>query len=80
MSFQVTPVDKIILDTSIASIETINRHIDTAVSKEISKYAAGDIKDVNILLSITGLDTFSTQCSYPQKKSMRKNFLHHRNQ
>ncbi len=54
----VTPVDRIILDTSIESIETINQHIN-AVSKEISKYAAEDNKDVKILLSITGIDVFS---------------------
>ena len=53
----VTPVDKIILDTSIESIETINQQIN-AVSKEMSKYA-GDNKDVKILLSITGIDVFS---------------------
>ena len=57
MSSQVTLVDKIILDTSIASIEAINQQIDT-VSKEISKYA-GDNKDARILLSITGIDVFS---------------------
>ncbi len=53
----VTSVDKIILDTSIESIETINQQIN-AVSKEMSKYA-GDNKDVKILLSITGIDLFS---------------------
>lgn len=58
LSSLVTPVDRIILDTSIASIEAINRQIDT-VSKEISKYAAEDNKDVKILLSITGIDVFS---------------------
>jgi transposase len=52
-------VDRIILDSSIASIEAINEQIDT-VSKEISKYASSlDNKDVKILLSITGIDTFS---------------------
>ena len=54
----VTPVDRIILDTSIKSIEAINQQIDT-VSKEISKYASLDNKDVKILLSITGIDVFS---------------------
>jgi transposase len=53
----VTPVDKIILDTSIESIQTINQQIN-AVSKEISKYAR-DNKDIKILLSITGIDVFS---------------------
>jgi hypothetical protein len=38
----VTPVDKIILDTSIGSIEIIDQQIN-AVSKEISNYA-GDNK------------------------------------
>src|SRR3954447_19116529 len=50
LSSQVTPVDRIILDSSIASIETINQQIAT-VSKEISKYASSlDNKDVKILL------------------------------
>src|SRR6476619_5271574 len=53
----VTPVDRIILDTSIKSIEVINYQIDT-VSKEMSKYAV-DNKDIKILLSITGIDVFS---------------------
>src|SRR6476620_2153030 len=57
LSSEVTLVDRIILDTSIESIEAINRQIDT-VSKEISKYAI-DNKDVKILLSITGIDIFS---------------------
>jgi transposase len=57
LSSQVTPVDRIILDSSIASIEAINQQIDT-VSKEISKYAE-DNKDIKILLSITGIDIFS---------------------
>jgi transposase len=52
----VTPVDKIILDTSIESIEIIDQQIN-AVSKEISNYA-GDNKGVKILLSITGIDVF----------------------
>ena len=46
------------MDSSIASIEAINQQIDT-VSKEISKYALLDNKDVKILLSITGIDIFS---------------------
>jgi transposase len=52
----VTPVDKIILDTSIESIEIIGQQIN-AVSKEISNYA-GDNKGVKILLSMTGIDVF----------------------
>jgi transposase len=57
LSSLVTPLDRIILDSSIASIETINRQIDT-VSKEISK-CAEDNNDIKILLSITGIDIFS---------------------
>ena len=57
LSSIVTPVDRIILNTSIESIEAINQQVDT-VSKEISKYAR-DNKDVKILLSITGIDIFS---------------------
>lgn len=57
LSHLVTPVDRIILDSSISSIEAINQQIDI-VSKEISKYAE-DNKDVKILLSITGIDVFS---------------------
>ena len=60
LSPMVTPVDRIILDSSIASIEAINQQIDI-VSKEISKYASSswNDKDVKILLSITGVDVFS---------------------
>ncbi len=54
----VTPVDRITLDSSIVSIEANNQQIDT-VSKEISKYASCDGKDVKILLSKTGIDIFS---------------------
>ena len=54
----VSPIDRIILTTSIESIQTINQQIDT-VSKEISKYACRNDKDVKILLSITGIDIFS---------------------
>ena len=57
LSSIVTPVDRIILNTSIESIEAINQQVD-AVSKEISKYARNN-KDVKILLSITGIDIFS---------------------
>ncbi|WP_458720653.1 IS110 family RNA-guided transposase [Candidatus Nitrosocosmicus sp. R] len=55
---KVSPVDRIILRTSIESIQTINHQIDV-VSKEISKYACRDDKFVQILLSITGIDVFS---------------------
>ena len=70
----VTPVDRIILDSSIASIEAINQQIDT-VSKEISKYAE-DNKDVKILLSITGIDVFSVQCSHIHRNSGCKTVFH----
>src|SRR6185437_3938753 len=58
LSSLVTPIDRIILDTSIKSIEAINQQMDT-ISKEISKYESLDNKDVKILLSITGIDIFS---------------------
>ena len=54
----ISPIDGIILTTSIESIQTINHQIDV-VSKEISKYACRNDKDVKILLSITGIDTFA---------------------
>jgi len=54
----VSPIDRIILTTSIESIQTINQQIDV-VSKEISKYACRKDKDVKVLLSITGIDIFS---------------------
>src|SRR6478736_1134647 len=54
---KVSSIDRIILTTSIESIQTINQQIDT-VSKEISNYACSNRKDVKILLSITGVDTF----------------------
>jgi transposase len=62
----VSPIDGIILTTSIESIQTINHQIDV-VSKEISKYACRNSTDVKILLSITGIDIFLPPCSYPQK-------------
>ncbi|MDR4491494.1 MAG: transposase [Candidatus Nitrosocosmicus sp.] len=52
------PVDRIILSTSIESIQTINHQVD-AVSKEISDYACRNDRNVRILLSITGIDVFS---------------------
>jgi transposase len=55
---KVSPVDRIIMRTSIESIQTINHQID-AVSKEISNYANKNDKNVRILLSITGIDIFS---------------------
>jgi transposase len=55
---KISPVDRMILSTSIESIQTINHQIDM-ISKEISKYACRNDKDVNILLSITGIDIFA---------------------
>ena len=55
---KVSPVDRIILSTSIESIQTINHQIDT-ISKEISNYACRNDSNVRILLSITGVDIFS---------------------
>ena len=48
------------------SMEVINQQIDT-VSKEISKYASWNDKDVKILLGITRIDIFSAMLPYPQK-------------
>ncbi|MGD9674224.1 MAG: hypothetical protein AB7U98_12185 [Candidatus Nitrosocosmicus sp.] len=48
----VSPIDVIILTTSIESIQTINHQIDV-VSREISKYACRNSADIKILLSIT---------------------------
>jgi transposase len=57
-SLSVSPIDKIILDTTLASIESIDNQIEV-VSKEIARYAWHDSKDIKILLSITGIDIFS---------------------
>lgn len=54
----VSPVDRIILSTSIESIQTINHQIDV-ISKEISNYAYRNDRNVRILLSITGIDVFA---------------------
>lgn len=57
-SLSVSPIDRIILNTTLISIETIDNQIDI-VSKEIAKYAWKDSQDIKILLSITGIDIFS---------------------
>lgn len=57
-SLSVSPIDRIILDTTLTSIESIDNQIQI-VSKEIARYAWQDNKDVKILLSITGIDIFS---------------------
>ena len=54
----VSPIDGIILTTSIESIQTINHQIDV-VSKEISTCACRNSTDVNILLTITVIDIFA---------------------
>lgn len=58
LSSLVSPVDRIILSTSIESIQTINHQIDV-ISKEISNYAYRNDRNVRILLSITGIDVFA---------------------
>lgn len=55
---KISSIDRVILSTSIESIQTINQQIDT-VSKEISNYAYRNDRNVRILLSITGVDIFS---------------------
>jgi transposase len=58
-SLPVSPIDKIILNTTLASIESIDNQIEI-VSKEIARYAwQQDSQDVKILLSMTGIDIFS---------------------
>ncbi|NOJ32763.1 MAG: hypothetical protein DA329_11555 [Candidatus Nitrosocosmicus sp.] len=56
---KVSSIDRVILSTSIESIQTVNQQIDM-ISKEISDYACrNDRNNVRILLSITGVDIFS---------------------
>ncbi|HSA76359.1 MAG TPA: IS110 family transposase [Nitrosarchaeum sp.] len=57
-SLSVSPIDKIILNTTLASIESIDSQIEI-VSKEIARYAWQDSQDVKILISMTGIDIFS---------------------
>lgn len=57
-SLPVSPIDKIILNTTLSSIEAIDNQIEI-VSKEITRYAWQDSQDVKILLSMTGIDIFS---------------------
>jgi transposase len=56
-TLQVSPIDRMILDTSLESIQAINRQIEI-VSREITRYA-WDNEDVRILLSMTGVNVFS---------------------
>jgi transposase len=58
-SLPLSPIDRIILNTTMVSIESIDNQIEI-ISKEISRYAWHDSsKDIKILLSITGIDIFS---------------------
>lgn len=57
-ALQLSPIDKVITDTSLAAIENINSQIER-VSKEIAQYA-WDSKDVKIVLSMTGVGVFAT--------------------
>ena len=57
-SLSVSPIDRIILNTTISSIKTIDNQIEI-VSNEIARYAWQNNQDIKILLSITGIDIFS---------------------
>lgn len=57
-SLSVSPIYKIILNTTLSSIESKDNQIEI-VSKEITKYAWKASQDVKILLSMTGIDIFS---------------------
>jgi transposase len=56
-TLDVSHIDKVILNTTLAAIENINLQIDI-ISKELAGYAC-DSEDVKILLSMTGIDMFS---------------------
>lgn len=56
-TLDVSNIDRLIMNTTLAAIENINLQIDT-VSKELAKYG-WDSYDVKILLSMTGIDVFS---------------------
>jgi transposase len=56
-TLDVSAIDRLIMNTTLATIENINLQIET-ISKELAKYA-WDSDDVNILLSMTGIDVFS---------------------
>jgi transposase len=56
-SLQLSPIDQVIMDTSIASIEGLDSQIDV-VSREVAKYAWNS-RDVRLLLSMNGVDVFS---------------------
>jgi len=56
-ALDVSRIDKVILNTTIAAIENINLQADI-ISKELARYA-WDSEDVKILLSMTGIDMLS---------------------
>jgi transposase len=56
-TLNISTIDRLIMNTTLAAIENINLQIDS-ISKEITKYA-WDSDDVKILLSMTGIDVFS---------------------
>jgi transposase len=56
-TLDVSNIDRLIMNTTLAAIENTNLQIDT-ISKELAKYG-WDSDDVKILLSITGIDVFS---------------------
>jgi transposase len=56
-ALDMSTIDKLIMNTTLAAIQNINLQIYT-ISKELSKYG-WDSDDVKILLSITGIDVFS---------------------
>jgi transposase len=57
MAVDVSHIDKVILNTTIAAIENINLQADI-IFKELARYA-WDSEDVKILLSMTGIDMLS---------------------
>ena len=52
---ELDPIDKVIMDTTLSSIENLNTQIGI-VSREISRYA-WESEDVKLILSITGIDS-----------------------
>ena len=54
---ELDPIDRIIMDTILSSIDNLNIQI-AIVSREISRYA-WESEDVKLILSITGIDVFS---------------------
>jgi transposase len=56
-ALDVSHIDRVILNTTIAAIENINLQADI-ISKELARYA-WDSEDVKILLSMTGIDMLS---------------------